>query len=178
MLLLIDRFIRKVIRFYRKALFKKNIGCKHNDFNLVGKVNLINRNITLGRNVTIYPDVMFWGNGPIDIGDNVDIGNGTIIYSSENGGITIGNDTVIAAQCYIIDMDHGIKRGKLVREQENNAKPVIIGNDVWLGANVTVLKGSNIGSGAVVGAKALVKGEIFQNAIAVGIPAQIIRYRE
>ena len=178
MLLLIDRIFQGVIRFYRKSIFKRSIGCNHKNFNLVGKVKLINRNITLGRNVTIYPNVMFWGDGPIVIGDNVDIGKDTIIYSSKNGGITIGNNTAIAAQCYLIDMDHGIQKDKLICEQENSVKSVIIGDDVWLGANVTVLKGSHIGSGAVVGAKALVKGEISNNAIAVGIPAKIIKYRE
>ena len=71
----------------------------------------------MGNNITIYPDVMFWGNGPIVIGDNVDIGNGTIIYPSKvGGGVIIGNNTVIVAQCYIIDMDHGTNIGTLIRE--------------------------------------------------------------
>lgn len=178
MILLIDRIIQKVIRSYRKAVFKKNIGCKHKDFHLVGKVNLINRNINLGHNVTIYPDVMFFGDGPIIIGDNVDIGNGTVIYSSKFAGVTIGNNTMIAAQSYIIDTDHGICAGQLMREQENTHAPVEIGNDVWIAANVTVLKGSKIKDGAIIGAKALIKGEIPENAIAVGIPSKIIKYRE
>ena len=55
---------------------------------------------------------------------------------------------------------------------------VIIGSDVWLAANVTVLKGSKISDGAVIGAKSLVKGEIPENAIAVGIPAKVIKQRE
>lgn len=177
MTLLIDRIIQKVIRSYRKAVFKKNIGCKHKDFHLVGKVNLINKNINLGHNVTIYPDVMFFGDGPIIIGDNVDIGNGTVIYSSKFAGVTIGNNTMIAAQSYIIDADHGIKRDVLIREQENSVLPIIIGEDVWIAANVTVTKGSKIHSGAVIGAKALVRGEIPENAIAVGIPAKVIKER-
>ncbi len=86
MLLFFDRIIQKILRTYRKAVFKKKIGCNHNDFNLVGRVTLINTNISLGHNVTIYPDVMFWGDGPIVIGDNVDIGNGTVLYSSKAGG--------------------------------------------------------------------------------------------
>lgn len=77
------------------------IGCNHNDFSIVGDITVINKNIKLGHNVTIYPDVMLFGDGEIVIGDNVDIGNGTIIYSSKDGGVTIGNDTMIAGQCYI-----------------------------------------------------------------------------
>lgn len=178
MLLFVDRIIQKILRTYRKAVFKKKIGCNHNDFNLVGRVTLINTNISLGHNVTIYPDVMFWGDGPIVIGDNVDIGNGTVLYSSKAGGVTIGDNTVIAAQCYIIDMDHGINKDVLISQQKNSVEEVIIGQDVWLAANVTVLKGSRIEDGAVIGAKSLVKGEISQNAVAVGIPAKVIKQRE
>ena len=75
-------------------------------------------------------------------------------------------------------MDHGITSGKLIHKQQNTVAPVNIGNDVWLGANVTVLKGSDIGDGAVIGAKALVKGKIGTNRIAVGIPAKEIGERK
>ena len=178
MILWLDRFLQKVIRTYRKAVFREKIRCPHRDFTLVGHVHLINRNISLGRDVTIYPDVMFFGDGQIEIGDHVSIGNGTVIYASKSAGVHIGNDTQIAAQCYIIDTDHGIQKGTLMREQENTCEPVHIGSDVWIAANVSVLKGAKICDGAVVGAKALVKGEIPENAIAVGIPAKPIRYRQ
>ena len=178
MLLFIDRIIQKLKRLYRKSVFCKKINCQHKEFNLVGNVDVINTNIKLGKNVTIYPNVMFWGDGPIVIGDNVDIGKDTVIYASKGAGVTIGNNTVIAAQCYIIDMDHGTSADKLIAEQENTISPVNIGSDVWLAANVTVLKGSNIANGAIVGAKALVKGEIPENAIAVGVPVKVLKYRK
>ena len=139
----------------------------------------MDKNIKLGKNVTIYPGVMFWGDGEIAIGDNVDIGKDTVIYATKNrGGVTIGKNTVIAAQSYIIDCDHGTKVGIPIVEQEDTVSSINIGEDVWLAANVTVLKGSKIGDGAVIGAKALVKGAIPENAIAVGVPAKILKYRE
>lgn len=176
-ILLIDRIIRKFIREFRKYIFRKRISCPHNDFTLVGNVSLINTNIQIGHGVTIYPGAMFWGNGPIQIEDNVDIGKDTIIYSSLRGGVFIGRNTVIAAQCYLIDMDHGTHIGKLISEQENIVKAISIGKDCWLGANVTVLKGSTIQNGAIIGAKSLVNNTISTNAIAVGIPAKIIKTR-
>ncbi|MBR5321475.1 MAG: acyltransferase [Clostridia bacterium] len=178
MLLFIDRIIQKLKRQYRKSVFCKRIKCKHRNINLVGNITLINTNITIGENVTLYPEVMFYGDGPIVIGDDVSIGNGTILYASKNGGITIGSGTMIAAQTYVIDCDHGIKAGIPVAKQENTVRSVNIGADVWLGTNVTVLKGSDIASGAIIGAKALVKGEIPENAIAVGVPAKVLKYRE
>ncbi len=82
----IYRFFDAVQRYYRKGKFRSEIHCPHKDFKLVGSVTLINRNIRLGRNVVIYPGVMFFGDGLIEIGDNVNIGNQTIIYSSRWGG--------------------------------------------------------------------------------------------
>lgn len=178
LILLFDRLNNKIKRNYRKRLFKAMIGCNHNDFSIVGDVTVINKNIKLGHNVTIYPNVMFWGDGEIVIGDNVDIGNGTVIYASKTGGVTIGNNTNIAAQCYIIDMDHGIKDGELICNQENTVEKVTIGSDCWIDANVTVLKGSKIDNGAIIGAKSLVKANVPENSISIGIPSKIIKYRE
>lgn len=177
MLLLFDRLLQKIIRSYRKAVFRKKIKCPHKSFNLVGKVTLINTNIKLGKNVAIYPGVVFGGDGEIVIGDNVDIGFDTIIYSSKDAGVVIGENTIIAAQSYIIDMDHGIAADDLIINQKNVSESIKIGRGVWIAASATVLKGSKIGDGAVIGAKALVKGEIPQNAVAVGVPAKVKKYR-
>ena len=172
------RIIDAVARTYRKRKFRNEIRCPHKDFNLVGPITVINRRVKLGKNVTIYPGVMFWGDGPIIIGDNVSIGNQTVIYSSQMGGVCIGDDTQVAAQCYIIDMDHGTLADKKISEQPNTVAPVVIGKDCWLGANVTVLKGSVIEDGAVIGAKGLVDGLVKKNSVAVGCPVRVIKYRE
>lgn len=58
-----------------------------------------------------------------------------------------------------------------------NKGPVIIGNDVWIGEGVRILTGTRIGDGAVIGTRAVVAGEIPPYAIAVGIPARVLRYR-
>lgn len=177
LILIWNRFINKIRRVYREKVFKTQIGCKHHKFCLVGDVTLINKNIILGENVTIYPGCMFYGDGQIIIGDNVDIGNNTIIYSSKNGGVTIGKNTMIGAQCYIIDANHGTAKGQLIRTQKNEVEPIFIGEDCWLAADVTVIKGSVIEDGAVVGAKALVNGHIESNSINVGVPAKKIKER-
>lgn len=58
-----------------------------------------------------------------------------------------------------------------------NVKPAIIKNDVWLAANVIVLQGVKIGTGAIVGAGAVVTKDIPDYAVAVGVPAKVIKYR-
>ena len=131
----------------------------------------------MGKNVNIYPGVMFWGDGIIDIGNNVDIGKDTIIYASKSGGVSIGDNTVIAGHCYIIDMDHGMHINKKISEQENTVDKVIIGNNCWIASNVTALRGSCICDGAVVGAKSLVKGVVESNSVVVGIPCKKIKMK-
>ena len=169
-----SRCINKITRLYRNRVFYERTGQKAN---LVGPMTLINTNLKIGNNVTIYPYTQFFGDGLIEIGDNVDIGTGTVVYSSKNGGVKIGKNTVIAAQCYIIDMDHGTSAESLIQEQNNIVSPVKIGEDVWVAAGCKILKGSIIENGAVIGAQAVVKGYISENSIAVGIPAKEIRKR-
>lgn len=178
MLLLLDRLINKILKMYRCALFRKQTKCVCEKLNIYGKIYVLNRNICCGKNCLIMPGVQFFGDGPIIIGDNVSIGNNTIIYASKDGGITIGNGVQIAAHSHIIDCDHGIKANEVIYKQKNTVAPITIGNDVWIAAGCKVLKGSNISDGAVIGALSVVKSEIPTNAVAVGIPAKVKKFRE
>ena len=170
----ISRVLNKIKRMYRSRVFYERTGQRAH---LVGDIVLINTNLKIGKNVSIYPYVQLFGDGLIEIGDNVSIGTGTIIYASKSGGVKIGANSMIAGQCYIIDTDHGTKGGDLIRNQRKTVSAIEIGADCWLAANVTVLKGSTIHDGAIVGAKALVNGELPENSINVGIPARTIKYR-
>ncbi len=143
-----------------------------------GKIHHINPNVQVGNNVEIYPGVQFFGDGNIVIGNNVAIGNYTIIYASKEAGVYIGDNVQIAAQSYIIDTNHGIKKGILIKDQPNESAPIHIGSDVWIAANTVILKGVTIADGAVVGANALVNENIPNNGIAVGVPARVVKYRE
>lgn len=178
MVLFVHKAINKIKKLWRRKVFRAYTNNKKAKVSIIGDITLINPNIRCGNNVTIYPNVMFFGDGLIEIGDNVDVGNGTILYSSKgNGGIKIGSNTNIAAQCYIVDMDHGIKKGELICKQPNTVAPIEIGSGVWIAAGCKILKGSRIGDGAVIGAASVVKGEIPENAIAVGAIAKVIKYR-
>ena len=178
MILFLNRIINKIQCMWRRAVFCSYTKNKKSNINIIGELTLINPNIKVGENVTIYPNCMFFGDGPIVIGDNVNIGNGTVIYSSTNGGgVEIGCGVQIAAQCYIIDMDHGMRKDLSIRQQVNSIAPVKIEPEAWIAAGCKILKGSHIGYGAVIGAGSVVKGEIPSNAIAVGAPAKVKKYR-
>jgi acetyltransferase-like isoleucine patch superfamily enzyme len=92
--------------------------------------------------------------------------------------VTIGRKTLIARCVMVNSSEHRIAKGMDIQEQGFVHSPITIKNDVWLGANVCVNKGVIIGEGAVIGANAVVTNDIEPNAIAVGIPARTIKYRE
>ena len=172
-----DKVVKKIQLEYRKRLFAEKTGQDVSTAHFMGKVEVRNKNIVIGKDVYFRGDVILDGDGSIVIGNEVRINHGTIIYASKKGGITIGDHTQIAAQSYIIDMDHGIEKDMLIRNQENTAAPICIGSDVWIAAGCKVLKGSVIHDGAVIGAGSVVKGDIPENAIAVGSPARVKKYR-
>lgn len=67
--------------------------------------------------------------------------------------------------------------GVNIHNQTAEIGEVVIGNDVWIGAGTKVLMNCHIGDGAVIGANAVVTGDIPPNAIAVGVPARLLKYR-
>ncbi len=88
--------------------------------------------------------------------------------------IEIGADCLIASGCKFIDHDHGsARRDTPMREQSEGAEAeIILGEDVWLGVNVVILKGVHIGRGAIVGAGAVVTQTIREFEIWGGVPAR------
>jgi serine acetyltransferase len=119
----------------------------------------------------------YWKPGQsIIIGERVFIGNHCEFNISKR--IQIGNDANIASGCKFIDHDHGIKLGALIGGQECVEGDIIIGEGVWLGFNVIVLKNVTIGNGAVVAAGAVVTKSIPANEIWAGVPAKKIGDRK
>jgi serine acetyltransferase len=92
--------------------------------------------------------------------------------------ITIGVNCGIGPGCYITDHDHGLDGELAPLEQPLISKPTHIGDRVWIGANVTVLKGVTIGEDAVIGAGSVVTKDIPAGVIAVGVPARVIRQKD
>jgi len=133
--------------------------------------------IVLGEKCIIWRGAMLdtWG-GNIVLGDNCGVNPYTILYG--HGGLTIGNDVMIAAHSVVIPANHGMCAGASMREQAMTKKGIIIGDDVWIGANVTVLDGVRIGDGAVIGAGSVVTRDVMPYSVNVGSPAKMIRMRK
>ena len=115
--------------------------------------------------------------GKVNIGKNVFFGPYCVLYG--HGNITIGDDCLIAMGCKIVAANHTVPGpGQLINKQPDKPSPIIIGKDVWLGANVIILAGVNIGDGSVIAAGSVVNNDIPAFSYAAGVPAKISKKRE
>lgn len=116
----------------------------------------------------------------ISIGENVQIND--YVHIGAVGSIIIGDNVLMASKIYISDHNHG-SYDELISDHPMSipmdrkaiCKPVIIGDNVWLGESVCVLPGVTIGEGCVVGALSVVTKSIPPYSIAVGSPAKVVK---
>lgn len=95
------------------------------------------------------------------------------------GNITIGKNCLLASNVGLFANNHLFADPtRLIREQGLTREGIVIGDDCWLGHNVTVLDGVTIGEGCVIGAGAVVTKSIPPYSIAVGVPARVVGKRE
>ncbi|MCG7856228.1 acyltransferase [Flavihumibacter sediminis] len=144
--------------------------------------------IRIGKESRILGHLMTFGHGgEIIIGDFTFIGEGTKIWSAKK--ITIGNRVLISHNVNIHDnishplnskdrhedfvhiFSKGFQKTNNLREKE-----IIIEDDVWIGFNVTIMKGVKIGRGAIIGSNCIVLEDVPEFAVIVGNPARIIKY--
>jgi acetyltransferase-like isoleucine patch superfamily enzyme len=105
----------------------------------------------------------------LTLGSRIDIGEYTHIRAS--GGVTIGSRVLIAANAVITSREHPTT---LPRFGVTADAPVVIEDDVWIGAGAIVLPGVTIGQGAIVGAGAVVTAPVAPFTIVGGVPARQI----
>lgn len=114
--------------------------------------------------------------GYIHIGKRVYIGTGCCLHG--HLGLEIGDDSLLAQHVVITPASHTFEDPqKTIYSQPCNVRKVMLGRDCYLGMNVSVLVSADIGEGAVVGAGSVVVRSIPPFAIAVGVPAKVLRYR-
>lgn len=123
----------------------------------------------------------FGGPGCIRFGRNVELND--FVHIGSIGSVILGDEVMVASRVFITDHDHGIYAGDgehsdpatTPRTRQEVCRPVTIGNRVWIGENVSILPGTQIGDGAIIGANSVVKGIIPASAIAAGIPAKVVK---
>jgi acetyltransferase-like isoleucine patch superfamily enzyme len=153
-------------------------------------------NITIGRGVRFGRRVRVAAppGSRVDIGDHVEIGEGTSIISTAEGAtLTIGEDVFISGGCTIaaaerIEIGRGSMIGEFVSIRDHDHDPayppldgrmlisgVVIGDRVWIGAKATIVRGGQVGSDSVIGANSVVNRAIPPHCLAAGVPAHVKR---
>ncbi len=160
------------------------------------------QHLTLGGHVYLGDGVVIFGHSAdetVVLGDDVYINQDTIIESGDGGSlivgsrttiqprcqfsaytgtIRIGEDVQIAPNCAFYPYNHGMSPDKPMKQQPLLSKGgIVLEDDVWLGYGVIVLDGVKIGKGAVIGAGSVVNQDIPAGAIAVGVPARVVKMR-
>ena len=133
--------------------------------------------IQIGREATLDDGVVLLCSGypkkeKISIGERCYINRHTMIDAHEQ--IEIGPDCMIGPFCYITDGDHARNGDKRLADQGMVAAPVVLEDNVWVGAHATILKGVRIGRHAVIGAGAVVTKDVAAFSTVVGVPAKPI----
>lgn len=175
---------RRIVRRSREALRIRTLQGKYG--------NLISKSCSIARDVEILQST---------VGEETRIAHHASIQFSTIGRLTaigryakithstIGAYCAISWSCVINAISHPYSHltisafpyvphvGGFVKERTQDYEEVTIGNDVWVGAHAVIMPGVRIGNGAVIGAGAVVTKDIPDYAIAVGVPAKIVKYR-
>jgi acetyltransferase-like isoleucine patch superfamily enzyme len=144
-----------------------------------GKKN-IGQGIHIGDDVEVYDLCQLycddWDGCWLRIGNRCHFNFGCYLCGS--GGLTIGDDCLFGPGVKIIPMEHCIDDSyRRIAAQGHKKAPVLIGNDVHIGAGAVILSGVAIGTGAVIGANAVVTHDVDAFSVVGGVPARLLRMR-
>ncbi len=129
------------------------------------------REIYVGEGSHIAAEVFL--HGPIRLGRHVGI-NHRVTMDGGAAGIEIGDHTRIAAHCTFYAFNHGLNPDRLIREQPVASQGIRIGSDVWIGANVGIVDGVQVGDHAVIAMGSVVTRDVPAYAIVAGTPARVV----
>lgn len=167
-------------RLYYKSRFRhmgRNVsilpGCT-----IRGEKNIILRNnVGIGLYAQLYAGIEE-GTGFIEIGDNTALNSNVNINADIGGEIRIEKNVLIGPNVVFRASNHVfIRRDTIIRKQGHNPGRVIVGDDVWIGANAVILPNVNVGTGAVIGAGSVVNKDVVPYSIVGGVPAKQIGKR-
>lgn len=127
-----------------------------------------------GKHVNIEKGARF--GTQISLGDYSGIGVNAFLANH----ITIGNDVMMGPGCMMFTSNHGFADVSVPmwKQPFSDPKPIVIGNDVWIGARVTIMPGVCVGDGSVIGAGPVVTHDVPPYSIVAGNPAKVIRSRK
>lgn len=126
-----------------------------------------------GKNVNIEKGAEFADD--LSLGDNSGIGVNAVISAN----VSIGNNVMMGPECMMFTTNHCMDRTDVPMQKQGFTapQPIVIEDDVWIGARVTILPGVHVGMGSVIGASSVVTKDVAPYSIVGGNPAKLIRMR-
>ncbi len=111
-----------------------------------------------------------------DFGKNITVGKNVFInaccHFQDQGGITLGDNCLVGHNVVFATLNHGFAPEE---RQSMLPAPIVVGRNVWIGSNSTILQGVTIGDNSIIAAGSVVTKDVPANAIVAGIPARFIR---
>lgn len=184
--------LKKALRHYRwrltRALFERRWrnglrarGCVvHPSLTFAGRER--RDQVRIGDGVTIGPDVSVWMSDDDALGPALAVGPRTGLTGNTSIAVhhpvTIGREVLIGPHTYITTANHRADRRDIpIVDQGYLGAPVVIEDDVWIGAHVVVLPGAILRRGCIIAAGAVVNCEVPSYEVWGGVPARLIRAR-
>lgn len=149
-------------------------------YNVINNVRGL-RLAKIGKGTNIHPTTIIREGEYVTIGEQCLINHNNVIQAgkSANGSITIGNYVHTGSNVVMLGFNHGFyTRDIPTKEQDYMDAPIVIGDDVWIGTGAVILAGVTIGKGAIIAAGAVVNKDVPEYAIAGGVPAKVLKYRD
>lgn len=110
----------------------------------------------------------------VNFGDNCHF-YGKVSWGTEPWIITLGDNVHVTADCRFVTHDGAVLIFRSIEPNLELTRPIIVGNDVYIGARSTILGGVRIGNKVIIGTGAVVTRDIPDNSVAVGVPARVIK---
>lgn len=164
-----------------QELVKQRLNAKDLCFELnqIKPSNLEKRNSIINKLLGYQPDNLeLLSPFTCDYGNNIVLGKNVFInsncYFMDGAKITVGDNVFIGPSCGFYTANHPLDY-QTRNQGVEQALPILIGNNVWLGGNVIVLPGVKIGDGCIIGAGSVVTKDIEANSVATGVPCKVIK---
>lgn len=124
--------------------------------------------VNIEKNATFASDLV--------IGNRSSVGLNSIVAKE----VQIGDDVMMGPYCIILTQNHKFSKSEvnIIEQGYSERKPVIIGNDVWIGARVTILPGVHVHEHSIIGAGAVVTHDVPAYSVVTGVPAKVVKMRD
>ena len=153
-------FFRNIPDYFKSGVFLRNFSARH-------FLKKSGRHVSIGYGSRIHRNT--------ELGENSGIGRNCEIMN----GVTIGDNVMIGPEVYMCTETHNFSDTSvpMCKQGYKERKPIVIEDDVWIGAKAIILPGVTVGTGSVIGAGTVVPRSIPPYSVVVGNPARVVKSR-